>query len=86
MRWQKPPPALRQVAVVGLSVILAKPRRRDAACTLCAARIRVDPYVNPALVVSQPEDVQQIRTVVQGGDIRSPQQPSAEVIALRLLS
>ncbi|HET9095875.1 MAG TPA: secretin N-terminal domain-containing protein, partial [Candidatus Baltobacteraceae bacterium] len=64
------PPA--QAAVINLSVISAA----RAAATLRAlfprARIRVDAHANAVVVVASPDDVQQMRTVIQGIDVRNP--------------
>ena len=63
-----------------------KASRRDAAHTLFPrARIRVDAHANAVLVIASPDDVQQMRTVIQGIDVRNPQTPTTEVLPLHVL-
>lgn len=77
-----PPP---EAAVINVTVITAE----RAAATLRAlfphARIRVDTHANAVVVVAPPEEVQQMRTVVQGIDVRNPQKPTTEVVPLHVL-
>ena len=77
-----PPP---QAAVINLTVIPAE----RAATTLRALfphdRIRVDAHANAVVVIGPPDDVQQMRTVVQGIDVRNPDTPTTEIISLHVL-
>jgi len=49
------------------------------------ARIRTDAHANAVIVVASPDDVQAMRTVLQGIDVRNPTQPSVQVIQLKAL-
>ena len=77
-----PPP---QAAVINVNIISAQ----RAAATLRAlfprARIRVDEHANAVVVVASPGNVQQMRTVIQGIDVRNPQTPATEVVQLHIL-
>jgi type II secretory pathway component GspD/PulD (secretin) len=74
-----------QAAVINVTVINAE----RAAATLRAlfpnARIRVDRHANAVVVVASPDDVQQMRTVIQGIDVKNPQTPTTEVVPLHVL-
>jgi type II secretory pathway component GspD/PulD (secretin) len=45
----------------------------------------VDGHANAVIVVAPPDDVQQMRTIVQGIDIRSPQTATTDVVPLHVL-
>jgi type II secretory pathway component GspD/PulD (secretin) len=47
--------------------------------------VRTDPSANAIVVVGAPGDVEQIRTVVQGLDVRNPNQPVLEVVQLHTI-
>ncbi|MGH7706313.1 MAG: hypothetical protein ACREM6_00030, partial [Vulcanimicrobiaceae bacterium] len=49
------------------------------------AKIRVDRQANSLIVVDIPNEVQEMRTVLQGIDVRSPTTPKVEVIRLTTL-
>lgn len=49
------------------------------------ARIRIDTHANAVIVVASPDDVQAMRTVLQGIDVRDPTQPSVQVVQLKIL-
>ena len=49
------------------------------------ARIRTDAHANAVIVIASPNDVQAMRTVLQGIDVRNPTQPSVQVIQLKAL-
>lgn len=74
-----------QAAVIPVTVIPAA-RAAAALRTLFPhARIRVDTHANAVLVVAAPEDVQQMRNVVAGIDVRNPRAPAVEVLQLHTL-
>jgi len=50
-----------------------------------SARIRVDAHANAVIVVASPDDIQAMRTVLQGIDVRNPTQPSVQVVQLKVL-
>lgn len=74
-----------QAAVIGVTLIPAT----RAAATLHAlfphAKIRVDIHANALVVLAPPDDVQQMRTVVQGIDVRDPSAPTTDIIVLHAL-
>ena len=47
--------------------------------------VRTDPAANAIVVVGPPGDVEQVRTVIQGLDVRNPNQPTLEVVQLRTI-
>src|SRR5208283_4244825 len=47
--------------------------------------VRTDPSANAVVVVGPPGEVEQIRTVVQGLDVRNPNQPALEVVQLHTI-
>ncbi len=47
--------------------------------------VRTDPSANAVVVVGPPGDVEQVRTIVQGLDVRNPNQPALEVVQLRTI-
>lgn len=49
------------------------------------ARIRTDAHANAVIVVASPDDVQAMRTVLQGIDVRNPTQPAVQVVQLKVL-
>jgi type II secretory pathway component GspD/PulD (secretin) len=74
-----------QAAVISVTVI---PAQRAAAALkqlFPHARVQVDRHANAVLVVAPPDELQQMRTVVQGIDVRNPQTPTAEVVPLHVL-
>jgi len=48
-------------------------------------RVRTDGHANALVVVGSPEDVQSVRTVVSGVDVKNPTQPVVQVIQLHVL-
>ncbi len=74
-----------QAAVINVSLISAERAAEALRGLFRNARIRVDPHANAVLIVASPEDVQQMRTVVQGIDVRNPTQPMAEIIPIHVL-
>ena len=48
-------------------------------------RVRVDPAANAIVVVGPPNDVEQVRSVISGLDVRNPDQPTLEVVQLRTI-
>lgn len=88
--WQRnaPPPTPTpppQAAVINVTVISAQRAAEMLRALFPHARIRVDSHANAVLVVASPDDLQQMRTVVQGIDVRSPQTPTTDVVPLRIL-
>lgn len=77
-----PPP---QAAVFDLSIVSATQVAHTLRTLFPRDRIQVDPHANAVLVVGSPDDVQQMRTIVQGMDVRNPQQPTNEVVQIRVL-
>ena len=47
--------------------------------------VRTDPSANAIVVVGPPGDVEQVRTVLQGLDVRNPNQPTLEVVQLHTI-
>jgi type II secretory pathway component GspD/PulD (secretin) len=47
------------------------------------ARIRVDLHANALIVIAPPDQVESMRTVLQGIDVRNPTQPSVQVLQLK---
>ncbi len=48
-------------------------------------RVRTDPAANAIVVVGSPDDVQTVRTVISGLDVRNPNQPTLEVVQLHTI-
>jgi type II secretory pathway component GspD/PulD (secretin) len=48
-------------------------------------RVRTDPAANAIVVVGSPDDVQTVRTVISGLDVRNPNQPTLEVVVLHTI-
>ncbi|HTC31562.1 MAG TPA: secretin N-terminal domain-containing protein [Candidatus Acidoferrum sp.] len=48
-------------------------------------RVRTDPGANAIVVVGSPDDVQTVRTVISGLDVRNPNQPALEVVQLHTI-
>lgn len=48
-------------------------------------RVHADSRANAIVVVGAPDDVQTVRTVISGLDVRNPNQPTLEVIQLRTI-
>ena len=48
------------------------------------AHVRVDRHANAIVVVAPPSDIEAIRTVVQGLDVKNPTQPSLQMTQLKL--
>jgi type II secretory pathway component GspD/PulD (secretin) len=70
-------------SVIPLAVI---PARRAAAMLRSLfpqASIREDNRSNALVVIATPSDVQAIRTVLQGTDVRGPTQPTTDAVSLR---
>ena len=51
-----------------------------------AARVRVDATANAVIVVGPPADVEAMRTIVQGIDVKNPAAQTADVISLHAIS
>jgi hypothetical protein len=79
---QTPPP---QAAVINLTVISAERAATVLRGLFPHARIRVDAHADAVIVVAPPDDVQQIRTIVQGIDVRNPQTATTDVVPLHVL-
>jgi type II secretory pathway component GspD/PulD (secretin) len=78
----KPTP---QVAVLDLTVIPAERAARTLQSLFPHDRVRVDSHANAVIVAAAPDDIQQMRSVIQGIDVRDPQSASNEVIQLHVL-
>ncbi len=74
-----------QAAVISVNLISAGRAAHTLQGLFPRDRIRVDAHANAVLVVTPPDDVQQMRTVVQGIDVRSPQQANVEVVQLHAM-
>jgi len=48
-------------------------------------RVRTDPGANAIVVVGSPDEVQTVRTVISGLDVRNPNQPTLEVVQLHTI-
>ena len=48
-------------------------------------RVRTDPRANAIVVVGAPDDVQTVRTVISGLDVRNPNQPTLEIVTLHTI-
>jgi type II secretory pathway component GspD/PulD (secretin) len=70
-------------SVLALSVIPAKRAAAVLRPLFPQASLREDERANALLVVASPADVQAMRTVVQGIDVRNPTLPSTEALTLR---
>lgn len=74
-----------QAAVINLAVISAQRAAAMLRPLFPHDRITVDTHANALLVVASPDDVQQMRTIVTGIDVRSPQTPTTEIVPLHVL-
>ena len=74
-----------EAAVINVNVISAQRAAETLRTLFPHARIRVDSHANAVVVVASPDDVQQMRTIVQGIDVRNPQKPTTEVVQLHTL-
>lgn len=75
-----------QAAVLNLSVTSAKRIATSIRELFPKAQISVDERANALIVMDNADNLQQIRAVVQGLDVRSPNYALNEVIQLRVLS
>jgi type II secretory pathway component GspD/PulD (secretin) len=73
------------VSVLPLSVVPAKRAAAQVRALFPQATIRVDERANALVVVASTYDVQAMRAVLQGLDVRDPTAPSTEAIPLRTL-
>lgn len=83
---QPTPTATPQASVISVNVISAERAARTLHALFPHARIRVDSHANAVLVLASPDDIQQMRTVIQGIDIADPLAPKPEVVPLRILN
>lgn len=74
-----------QAAVIDVSLISASRAASLLRTLFPRARVEVDSSANAVLVVAPPDDVQQMRAVVQGIDVRNPESPINDVIELHVL-
>lgn len=74
-----------QAAVINVTVISAQRAAETLRTLFPRARIRVDAHANAVVVIASPDDLQQMRTVIQGIDVRNPQTPTTEVVELHIL-
>jgi type II secretory pathway component GspD/PulD (secretin) len=72
-------------AVLPLTVISAKRAAAQLHALFPQAAIRADDRANALVVIAPAADVQSMRTVLQGLDVRDPMAPVTEAIALRTL-
>jgi len=77
-----PPP---QAAVLSLSIIPASRAAATVRELFPSAHVRVDPHANAIIVVASGDLLQQIRTVVQGIDVKNPTIPTADVVQLHVV-
>lgn len=88
--WAKPataptPRPTPEVAVLNVTVITAERAARTLQGLFPRDRVRVDRNANAVIVDGPPDDIQQMRAVVQGIDVRNPDTPTNEVVQLRAL-
>lgn len=74
-----------QAAVLDLTLIPAARAANTIRTLFPRARVRVDTRTNAVVVLAAPDDLQQIRAVVQGLDVRNPTRPTVDVITLHVL-
>src|SRR5579864_3796392 len=77
-----PPP---QAAVLNLGLISADRAAHVLHALFPRAHLRVDPHANAVLVVASLDEIAQMRTVVQGIDVRSPESPTVEIVQVHVL-
>ena len=78
----KPTP---QVAVLDVTVISAERAAHTLKSLFPRDRVRVDSQANAVIIYASPDDIQQMRSVIQGIDVRGPQSATNEIIPLHLL-
>ncbi len=74
-----------QAAVLNLTVISAQRAAAILRGLFPRDRIHVDSHADAVIVVASPDDVQQMRTIIQGIDVRNPQTPTTDVVPLHVL-
>jgi type II secretory pathway component GspD/PulD (secretin) len=72
-------------AVLPLAVVSAKRAAAQLRALFPQAAIRADEHANALVVIAPAADVQSMRTVLQGLDVRDPMAPVTEAITLRTL-
>ena len=75
-----PVPAVIQVQVMSVGRAVATVRE-----LFPRVRVHADANANAIVVVGPPDEVQTVRTVISGLDVRNPTQPTVEVIQLRTI-
>ncbi len=78
-------PTPTQAAVITVSIIPAERAASVLRGLFPQYRIRVDAHANAVIVVALPDDLQRMRTVIAGIDVRNPQTPNTDVISLHVL-
>jgi type II secretory pathway component GspD/PulD (secretin) len=74
-----------EIAVLPLNVVSAKRAAAELQALFPQATVRTDEHANALVVVAQPSDMQAMRAVLQGVDVRDPTAPTTEAIPLRTL-
>ncbi len=72
--------------VLALSIIPAKVGREVLKPLFPSAEIRVDARANALVIVAPPSDLQSMRTVLQGIDVKNPTADTTEALSLRTAS
>jgi general secretion pathway protein D len=75
-----PVPAVIQVQVMPVARAVATVRE-----LFPRVQVHADANANAIVVIGSPDDVQTVRTVISGLDVRNPTQPTVEVIALHTI-
>lgn len=74
-----------EAAVIPLSLIPARRAATVVRALFPHARVEIDGSANALVIVAEPDVLQQMRTVVQGIDVRDPVAPVNQIIQLHVL-
>lgn len=72
-------------AVINLNVISARRAIAVLRTFFPKARMDIDAHANAIVILAPPDDIQQMRNIVQGIDVRDPQRAITDVVDLRVL-